>query len=511
MTLKNQISDILDIAQEACNSWLKLTETDRLEFVDPIDGEEISAHYGASHFAVTMIISGRVNDDRATYKRGVSLLLSVLDGWNENTLKKDFHFDFNNFALCLSDEYLLAEEDDIKSKLRKVVVKTNDSNHDTVNWLPMRMYVNQKRYLWTGSERFCKNALYCQKLINSATNSDGGIEDCLPKGKSFNLQYNVATVALLQFINCRGGEFNISAELGFLIDKILPDGDINYHGRGANQIFGWGLWIYLLSSSGRLSELSQALEFLSDKIDISIRNQNLMLNPWTGDEKYLWWDYHYCSVYIAHFALWLSLALKDYCKNPVSPTIPSDSNTGISVLSNHKFSCVTFEGRSEYLAERGPILSALWVKDYGTVFKSTLGPWLGQFGNKYLEESVLRNFIGLLSIKTNYSFTFKSVFRKFSHFFSQEPSIKFSPLLSECTLIIQDNKLVLTYVNNSNKEAILNLPVIQSPGTPPKFNLTLDGRPSELRIDIKFRNQYGWCQLYKSERSTASKWVLTLE
>jgi hypothetical protein len=511
MKLKDRISNILDVAIEACNAWVEPMDGDLLEFVDPHDGEEISAHYGSSHFAVSLIISGRMNSDIDTYERGVALLRSVLVRWGKNSILRDFHFDFNNFALCLADEYLMDDDNDIRCDIRRVVIQTSDSNHLTVNWLPMRMYVNQKRALWTGSEKFHKNALHCEQLISSATNSDGGIEDCLPKGRSFNLQYNVASVALLQFINCRGGEFDISTELGFLLDKVLPDGDINYQGRGANQIFGWGLWIYLLSSSGRKSELAEALDFLTDKIGTTIQNQNLMLNDCHGDEKYLWWDYHYCSVYNAHFVLWLSLALQDYCKNPVEPVYSEKCSSGLSVTSNRKFFSVSFEGRNDYLAEKGPLLSALWVKDYGTVFKSTMGPWMGQFGNKYWEEPLLRNYIGLLSVKPNYTVRLKSIFRKLSRFFEPQESIKFTPLFSEFTTSIKEDKLILTYINIDNKKVMFNLPVIQGSGEDPKFSLMLDGRPSNLKLDIKFRNQYGWCNLYKSEVSTAREWVLVVK
>ncbi|KGJ94228.1 hypothetical protein [Thalassotalea sp. ND16A] len=511
MTLENRISNIRDIVRDACNSWVKPVGSERLEFVDPNDGEEISAHYGASHFAVSLIINGRMNSDLDSYDKGVLLLRSVLDGWENNTLLKDFHFDFNNFALCLAEEYLKTDENDIRSNIRKIVIQTIDSKHYTVNWLPMRMYVNQKRGLWSGSEKFNKNVLYCKELIKSATNSDGGIEDCLPKGRSFNLQYNVATVALLQFINCRGGEFDISRELGFLLDKVLPDGDINYHGRGANQIFGWGLWIYLLSSSGRLDELTQALDFLTEKIEITVRNQNLMLNDWHGEEKYLWWDYHYCSVYNAHLVFWLSLALQDYCKKPVKPIYPKKSSTGVLVTSNRNYFSVSFEGRSDYLAEKGPMLSALWVKGYGTVFKSTMGPWLGLFGNRYLEESVLRNYIGLLSVKPNFSFQNNRVFRRLSRFFVDRQSIKFTPLFNNFRTSIDKDKIVFTYINSGNQKAMFNLPVIQGPGECPEFSLILDGRPSKLRLDIKYRNQYGWCNLYKSEVSTAREWVLVVK
>jgi len=511
MRLEDRISEFLNTAEAACNDWIEPKIGGYLQFIDPHDGEEISAHYGASHFAVSLLIIGRMRNDINRYENGVLLLRSVLDKWDENICLKEFHFDFNNFALCVAEEYLNDDEEGLKQDIRKIVIQTADSNHDTVNWLPMRLYVNNKRFSWTGKEIFQKNSARCGELINLATNSDGGIEDRLPKGASFNLQYNVATVALLQFINCRGGNFEISGELGFLLDKVLPDGDINYHGRGANQIFAWGMWIYLLSSTGRTRELERALDFLTGKLDIALRNKNIMLNEWQGKEKYLWWDYHYCSVYTAHFVFWLSMALQDYRTKPVIPVFSDKCTTGLSIKSSSKFVSVSFEGRSDYLAEKGPALSALWLENFGTVFKSTMGPWLGQFGNKYLlEEVVLRNFLGLISVNPNYNIQENPILRRVSRFIKVESNVTVSPLFSEHTISAQEQEFTITFVNRDKKRVMFNLPLLSRPGDLPKLSLFIDGNPSALRCNLKIRNQYGWCDVYQSEVSRAREWELVV-
>ena len=41
-----------------------------------------------------------------------------------------------------------------------------------------------------------------------------------------------------------------------------PDGDINYLDRGTNQIFAWGLGIYLLAPSGQQDALKCAIAYL---------------------------------------------------------------------------------------------------------------------------------------------------------------------------------------------------------------------------------------------------------
>lgn len=206
-----------------------------------------------------------------------------------------------------------------KKLIRDTVLRTSDSNHNTVNWLPMRWAVNQMRFQWTQKQAYCTACDACKKKIAQATWSDGFIDDRLPVGLSFNLQYDVATVAVMQYLRVQGNQVDIAKELGALLEAEAPDGDINYLGRGTNQIFAWGLWVYLLASSGQKAALNRAIAYLEKYLPIALKNNNLMLNDIPGEEKYMWWDYHYCSVYTAHLLMWLNLAKEHFEKAIVVP------------------------------------------------------------------------------------------------------------------------------------------------------------------------------------------------
>ena len=66
--------------------------------------------------------------------------------------------------------------------------------------LPMRWFVNKKRFEWTSVSKYIDIINHCRNTIAKATNADGGVEDRLPHGMSFNPQYDVATVAVLQYL-----------------------------------------------------------------------------------------------------------------------------------------------------------------------------------------------------------------------------------------------------------------------------------------------------------------------
>lgn len=248
---------IQNILSETLN-WIQKGQDGLVYFIDPNDKKEISAHYGSTHMAASLILWGKHTSDCNLYDKGIALLESILSRWEFNKTLPEFHFDFNNFALTLVEPLV---ERNIKEKIRKTVCCTSDSKHNTINWLPMRWIVNSKRLEWTGDNIYKTKIDSYRKLIHEATNLDGGIEDRLPHGLSFNLQYDLATVAVLQYLNVHGEHFNLGKELAFLLNAISPDGDINYQGRGTNQIFAWGLWIYLLSTSQQNKELEQALNY----------------------------------------------------------------------------------------------------------------------------------------------------------------------------------------------------------------------------------------------------------
>ena len=138
------IRGLIDGLVGKCSSWIR-QDNGESYFVDPIDGVEISAHYGATHTAAALILLGQIRGDDALFRQGYGLMGSVLNRWSKSITSPAFHYDFNNFALC-AVESTLHPDDELANRIHEIVLKTQDSNHDTINWLPMRAYVNKKRY-----------------------------------------------------------------------------------------------------------------------------------------------------------------------------------------------------------------------------------------------------------------------------------------------------------------------------------------------------------------------------
>ncbi len=484
------------VIMDKCSSWIASGKDGCLEFIDPIDNVEISSHYGATHTAAALIIWGDLIRDKAASETGIALLWSILDRWNISIKMPAYHFDFNNFALCVAEKVLEDYEPILAEKIRKLVLSTSDSKHFTVNWLPMRAFVNTKRYNWSGEEKFKETAKKSLLLIKQATNEDGGIEDRLPKGTSFNLQYDLATVAVLQYQNVHGEKMNLNKELGFLMNSLAPDGDINYQGRGTNQIFAWGLWVYLLASAGREDDLTTALLYLKDKLPVMLGNDNLLLNDQLGKEKHLWWDYHYASVYIAHFLLWLILAIQDYDKSSIEPVYPTSTETGMHILRTENAFVCWFEGRTEYLAEKGPSIACVWTKKHGIICKGAFAPWQGSFGNRYFyEDVVLKNYCGLLSVKRNKDWSkYKYIHKLFSSM-ETDDSLTLQPIFCPITVIDREGCVELTWKNNHDGEIIFNLPAVSE-------NVIVELYADGIKVDIycveSIKNQYGWVFLHQS-------------
>tara|TARA_R110002051_G_scaffold238375_2_gene299123 strand:+ start:14744 stop:16273 length:1530 start_codon:yes stop_codon:yes gene_type:complete len=507
-----KIEELINLTLKACEDWVKVDENGLLRFIDPIDKEEISAHYGATHTAAAFILLGDLRDDILLLEKGKSLLTSIIERWDTSKLLPSFHADFNNFALCVAYDLLKDNDSQLSKEIKDKVCTTSDSNHDTVNWLPMRWFVNIKRYEWTNDEKYKNICEGCRLKIKEATNEDGGIEDILPKGKSFNLQYDLATVAVLQFMNCRGVDIELAKEMGFLLNSVAPDGDINYQGRGTNQIFAWGMWLYLLSSSQDEVETNKAISFLSNKVAIMLENNNLMLNNSKGEEKYLWWDYHYSSVYTAHFLFWMVLSLVDFQKKTIKTKNSELKDSGVTIYKTADYFISTFNGRKKYLAETGPIISAFWMKKYGMINKGTFGPWLGMFGNKNTYgDVVLRNYIGLIKEVHNINWSKNRFINKLLPNIKSTDYIKTIPVVTSFKIKETKNAIVINFDNITRENVVFNFPMLDSVIGTPKISLLVDGEPMMVVNNIKIKTQYGWCSIYQSKISNAQEWVLKIE
>lgn len=505
MDCKDRIHNILEQLFPICEAWIQDKEGQTF-FVDPIDGVEISAHYGATHMAAALILYGKLNNIVETYSKGIKLLLSILDRWDQSICLPAFHYDFNNFALCLIEDAIKEEDIKLAEKIRQVVLHTADSNHNTINWLPMRWYVNKKRFEWTKDNKYLHVCNSCKYTIEKATNADGGIEDRMPKGISFNLQYDVATVGVLQFLRINGEEYDLSKEVAFLLNAIAPDGDINYQGRGTNQVFAWSLWIYLLASSSREDSLSLALDYLEPKVLGMFRRRNLMLNEWDGEEKYLWWDYHYCSVYSAHFLLWMVLSLFDYNKKKITEAECVDNHeTGLRIYRTNEAFISYFSGRKEYLSEKGPMINLIWTKKDGIITKVSLGPWQGAFGVKYFNSLVMYNFIGLLQVHTlSIPLRLRDVLNKIGIKFKTVIKPAFTP----ANIRITPNEIQISINLSRDSDCFLNIPILKTSNI--GISVTVDGQKVSIHRTAIIKNQYDNMYIWQTKPMKGKEWVLSI-
>lgn len=491
------IDKLINQTLEACLECVKENNKGQLEFVDPLDHEEISAHYGATHAATAFILLGQVRADQQLLDTGLKLLESILDRWSISSKLPGFHNDFNNFALCLLIDRAGKAVNNFADRIKNTIMSTPDSNNPTVNWYPMRWYVNLCRYEWTGEKKYDARCKKLRTLIEDATYEDGFIDDRTPKGLSFNLQYDVATVAAMELLKVKGEGININKELGALLKAVAPDGDINYLGRGTNQIFAWGLWVYLLSTSSQ-EEIDRALKFLKDKVPVMLKNHNLMLNDYPGEEKYMWWDYHYCSVYTAHFLLWMALAKFDKGMQPIKPEQVNKEDSGVHIYKNENAFIATFDGRKEYLAERGPVIAAIWTKKSGMVCKGTFGPWQGAFGNKYMQpDAAIYNFAGW---QVHNGFAVKKssrIINKLNTFLPRQESYKTGPYFSTFSVELKDNDIFIKWNISHQRNISFNLPVIEQI-EPSNVTLMCGDQNICLINTICVRNQYCINKIYRS-------------
>lgn len=501
--MKDRIEKLIELVANACMPWI-MKKDGAVQFVDPLDQEEISAHYGATHAAAAFIIYGKEKKNQKTIELGENLLFSILDRWEKSRMLPGFHNDFNNFALCVLDSYTKEYRD----RIREIVLRTDDSNHDTVNWLPMRWYVNKSRYEWTGNKKYLDCCKVCAKKIKKSTYSDGFIDDRLPVGMSFNLQYDVATVAVMQFLRISGEEIDLSRETGALINAVYPDGDINYFGRGTNQIFAWGLWVYLLASA-ELNELDRGLSYLENRLPTMLKKHNLMLNDYPGEEKYMWWDYHYCSVYTAHLLLWLVLALLDSGKKKIVPSLVTDGSSGVHIYKNDNAFIVSINGRTEYLAERGPVIVALWTKKHGAIIKGAFGPWKGSFGNKYVRSgTTIRNVCGLLQVKIKKHYFVDRYLRKIYPLTNVTYRIMVQTLFAPIDVMTKDSSVIISWSAKDKGLKTMLIPVICDVLD---AKVVVDGNVVNTTTTSMIKNQYGWVKVFQTGELNGSQWELVIE
>lgn len=512
--LLEQLENLIEISMSACTSWLADDGEGGFRMIDPNDSKIVASHYGDSHLAAALLISGRRRNDGNLIARGLQVLRTVVRHWHTSLDAVDFHHDFNNFALCLALDHIGELDTDLTRKIKSLVLSTRDSNHDTINWLPMRAYVNLCRQEWSGEERYAIASQKVLEKVRSAVNSDGGIEDRLPFGTSYNTQYNVSSLAALQHLARRWPEAwqESKAHSEFLLNCQLPDGDINFMGRGANQIFAWGPWLYVLTRSGDTSALKEALDFLGPRYPLAASNFNILLNNFAGCEKSFWWDYHYCSVYHAHFLLWTVLALEDHTDMPGSANSGEiERMTGLSIMREKIGGASLFSGRSTYLAEAGSSICALWLSNKGMLFKGGLGPWQGLFGKKYsYADTVMQNHLGLLAQEAPEHLRHNRLWRKITRSNSEQRSAMLQPIFCKLSVRFESDKISLQYETPCPTSAYLNIPIFEDIATHVKIEIVVDGERQNCIEMGRSRNQYGWVTIFRSTIARGTDWMISV-
>ncbi|MFW3361839.1 hypothetical protein ACN2A0_04150 [Aerococcus viridans] len=164
-------------------------------------------------------------------------------------------------------------------------------------------------------------------------------------------------------------------------------------GRGTNQIFAWGPWIYLVKKNITSfdSKVYKTLNYFNNAYKDSFVNGNIIMNNYEASNKDLWWDYHHSSVYQSHLVMWMSLSmlnidnkveLKGIKNFKITPKTKKKS--GIRVINNPSFYIFLHDGSQEYFAEIGPAIYNIWTSNVGTIFKGGYGPTASSFGLKSL-------------------------------------------------------------------------------------------------------------------------------
>lgn len=513
----NQFDDSLSkIIFQVKNRLDELIQYNNGEYyvVDPIDGKAIEGHYGASHAAVGYAIFSQQFDNADAGEKSKHLVESIVNRWDIIKNERDFHADFNLFALCLYLKYgnkLI--EDSLYDRIRDLIINTSDSKHYTVNWLPMRAYVNRCRYEWTHNKKYLDTINSINKLLQRSTYNDYLMDDRIPAGISYNVQYNIATVATLALIEKEWSFYYCDKMVSSLCRFILPDGDINYLGRGCNQLFAWGPWLYLLRTTGRNREFDLSLEYVNKRVKISLENNNLLLNSFPGEERNLWWDYHHFSVYISHMFMWLTLATC-FCdaNSGLGTKDKSIGNNGLDsgviIEQTDTYGVIMFNGRKEYLAEKGPAIYAIWTQNHGVIYKGAFGPWFGAFGNKFSNPvECIINYFGLIKVKHDVSHANNRLLRKLNIIEQTKPYLEIKPCFIMPKISSKSNQLHIEYKDNSNCEFLCNIPSIADNRV---FKLLVDGQVAELTNGISINNQYGCCKVFQSKVLKGNNWEIII-
>ena len=510
---------------DRCGRYIYNGPNDTTLLIDPIEQYSIEHHYAYSHFGVALIIQGIYNRNDLLIRLGQKIIKYFLDNLPKYITISSYHHDFNNFALAFLYDYLqevkYEDLEDLKNDIKLALLISPDSKHQTINWLPMRIYTNLIRFQLTNEDKYLTKAQKFIKLIEKSIYYDGFFDDLLPKGISFSPQYHTYTTAVTLLLQDKGIKFNINLRSAIcaLLAIIDPEGDFNYFGRGCNQIFGWGPYLFLLYRTGRSVELNKALHYFDMYFSDVLSNFNILLNRHCGQERIAWWDYHYSIVYFAHLFFWLTITI---CCSQFGIDLINDEfkfpfvgDSGVYVYSSEKWFVTIFKGRRYYLCERGPMLCNLWSQNYGSIFKGPFGPFFGKFGNKHIMPiNTILNYCGPIAIEID-----KNIFNKiFERCKMDGNKLNIMPIFPKSINVLLDNgqDLRIIYNIDGNNLSIFNLPIIYKEKDTIEYlnKIRIYKYPTAEQLSLikcgEICTSYGILLLFQTKPSNTKQYVLEI-
>ena len=491
-----------------------------VSLIDANDGKRVVGHYGETHLCAALLLRSRRMGVPSYKEKALELFEGVLAHWDFDAKFRQAHNDFNNFALALFYEELRAQgEDKLAERAMKRLLTSKDSLNKTVNWLPMRVYARLLCYEYSNDPKFLQIAVDALEVVKSAQYADGMFDDLLPRGMSFNLQYCVSTAAVLRLAARRFAAFSdrlpaidLASTARALYGAIFPDGDVDYMGRGCNQIFAWGPWLYFAENFVEPELKERAFQFLAERFPTALDARSLMLNAYPGKDRALWWDYHHFSVYLSHLLLWNELAARaaEDASERVEAVPPSDS--GLRVYRTGSAFASFFAGREHYLVEKGPALVGLWTKKYGAVFKCGHGPAAKMFSERNFNPlTAYFDHFGLIEL-TERPRRIKVPFarRLCAKLTSRANSLTVKPLFFEFSAGARDGALELRLQARKRGRGGERRFVFPTFSREAAENAVLyaGAKESALRYLGTVPSQYGEIFLYMSDAADADEWRL---
>ena len=366
---------------------------------DPLSGAVAGEHYSATHFALLGCLLDQPEPDptRSPLIRSALEFHIRTSGGEYARGSWAYHWDFNNYAFAKC--FVLLEKTLPKAERERYLSAMRawkENKHKTVNWLFMRAYnATLRRKLCGGlldslrARRSLFLGLRCQL-------EDGCIEDL--RHTSRPIQYHAFSAALLHQLFLLTGERRylrrFMAGLDYLLPFVAPNGDFNYLGRGHEQIFGYGVALYVLEAGlphagGNAQRVNEAAEHCLDHLARYATQQGnfpLVLNGQGNNRRYGWYDYHHLTVYNAFLGVWLAecaLLKPDPCPAP-APAKAEPRHYGVQLLAPsgrlscnmpRYFLCLSAgEPGSHYYADCGLAFQHFWVKGFGDLISCPGGP-----------------------------------------------------------------------------------------------------------------------------------------